>query len=451
MTKNERQLREQMGAALDEMKALTAKAEAENRQLTDAELQSHLDAYDKAQALSKQIEVLTNERSIEASAKSGVPAMAEPTQKMTEKQNDQELRMYTAKILTVAASKSMDYSTKMKHITEAQEKLAAAGHYRAAADGYNTLVDTDGGIFLPTTVSDEVFDLARQYGVFTRYANRFPTGGGRLKIPNIMGDLTFSAVNETSDILVDEFQFKGLELDDLKWGLFLPWSNEIEGLRGAQLVSIFISKLAEAYAKLVDNVAINGNGTSTFHNIKGLIAMGGNAQYPWVRKSAAASSNNTFAKVTAADWNNARKDVAPSLISTGFYVAHPHRQIELLNELTKGDGANPIKWVTFVGDQMFVHGRPIYFTESFPNTDGSNVPYAAYVDGRYVAVADAGGFVTELFSEATIKTKSGGTINLASQDMKALRVKAFMDMEFGNATVTDGGVQRGAFTVLYTA
>jgi hypothetical protein len=35
--------------------------------------------------------------------------------------------------------------------------------------------------------------------------------------------------------------------------------------------------------------------------------------------------------------------------------------------------------------------------------------------------------------------------------MKALRVKAFMDMEFGNSTVTDGGVQRGAFTVLYTA
>jgi len=451
MTQKERQLREQMGAALDEMKALTASAEADARNLTDEELTKHLDAYDKAQALSKQIEAIVNERSIEASAKSGIPAMAAPTQKQTDANSDHELRMYTAKILTVAASKSMDYGTKMKHISEAQEKLASAGHYRMAADGFNTLVDTDGGIFLPTTISDEVFNLARQYGVFTRYANRFPTGGGRLKIPNIMGDLTFSAVNETSDILVDEFQFKGLELDDLKWGLFLPWSNEIEGLRGAQLVSIFVNKLAEAYAKLVDNVAINADGTSLFHNIKGLTVRAGNAQSPWVRKTTATAGNNAFAKITAVDWNNARKDVAPSLISTGFYVAHPHRQIELLNELTRGTDANPVKWVTFVGEQMYIHGRPIYFTEAFPNTDGSDKPYAAYVDGRYVAVADSGGFVTELFSEATIKTKSGGTINLASQDMKALRVKAFMDMEFGNSTVTDGGVQRGAFTVLYTA
>jgi HK97 family phage major capsid protein len=451
MNQKERQLREQMGAALDEMKALTAKAESEKRAPTSDELELHLSAYNRANDLAKQIDAIRNEAEIEGVATRPALQPQATSTKVSDAQSEQELRMYTAKILTVAASKSMDYGTKMTKIKEAQEKLAEAGHYRMSADGFNTLVDTDGGIFLPTTISDEVFNLSRGFGVFSRFSNRFPTGGGRIKIPNIMGDLTFSAVNETSDILVDEFQFKGLELDDLKWGLFLPWSNEVEGVRGAQLVSIFIAKLAEAYAKLVDNVVINANGTSTFHNIQGLVARAGVATSPWVRKSAAGSGRNTFAAVLAEDWNNARKDVAPSLISTGIYVAHPHRQIELLNELSKGSNANPVKWVTQIGDQMFVHGRPIYFTEAFPNSDGSNVPYAAYVDPRYIAVADAGSFVTELFTEATIKTKSGGTINLASQDMKALRIKAFMDVELGNATVTDGGVQRGAFTVLYTA
>jgi HK97 family phage major capsid protein len=450
--KNEKELREEMGAAFDAMKAISTKAETEKRELTAEELADHKAQYDKAVELKSKLQALLNEQEIDGvvNAKPVMPVVA-TTKAMTDKESEQLLKMETARILTAAASKSLSYDKKMEVIEDAQAKLKDAGHYRGASDGFSTLIDTDGGIFLPTSVSDMVYDIAKQYGVFAQFALRFPTGGGRLKIPNVMGDLEFQAVNEKSEILVDTFSFKGLELDDLKWALFVPWSNEVEGVRGAQLVSIIIRKLGEGLARKIDEVVIISDGTSTYHNIKGLIVRAADAASPFVRKSAAAGGRTSFGALEQDDWNGGKSEVAPSLRGRGIYIAHPDRMIELENKLFAATAANPVKWLTMVGEQMFINNRPIYFTEAFPNDDGADKPYAAFVDASYVAIADSGNFTTELFTEATIKTKTGGSVNLGSQDMKALRVKAFFDVELSPATTTVGATQKGAFSVLYTA
>jgi HK97 family phage major capsid protein len=447
-------LRQQMGAAHDKMKALTDAAKNENRKLTDDELQAHSDAYEEARSLADQIQLLEREGEIETVANSTPGSqflLVQPREK-NETESRNVLMSQTARLFS-AAMNVTNYKERMETIQDAQAKLTEAGHYPkgAADEGFNTLVDTDGGIFLPTTVTDEVLRLAREFGVFGRFAMQFPLGEGKKKVPNIMGGLKFYAVNEGSDIKVSKFTFRGLELAENKWALVIPWTNEIDSKRGAQLAQLIIVELAQAFAALLDDVVINADGTATYHNIKGLTVRANDAQADWVRKSSAASGNDSFAKIKGSDWNNARKDVAPSLISRGIYVAHPHRQIELMNLLTDPSNANESKFITVEGDQMFIFGRPIYFTEAFPTTDGANVPYAAYVAPGHIAYGTDGGFITDLLTESTLLTDGGDEVRLGSQDMKALRVKTHMDVEFSPVTVDDNGTKKGSFAVLYTA
>lgn len=443
-----------MGAAHTEMKAITAKAKEEGRKLSDEELTAHADAYDRAIELHKKIVALENEAEIDGIVQrpqgqqvslTGVPAI-------TDKESRDILLNEVARIFT-ATAQGGSYDKKMQVVQDAQAKLANAGHYpKAAADaGLNTLIDPDGGIFLPTTVTEEVFRIAREYGVIARFALSLPLNAGRLKIPNILGGLKFYAVNQGSDIRVTKFTFKGLELDANKWGLIIPWTNELDSARGAQVARLIFTMLGEAFAALLDDVAFNADGTSQYHNIDGLTKLAGSAAATYVRKSSAATGRTSFAAIKGADWNAARKDVAPSLINRGIYVAHPTRQVELMDLLTDPDNSNDSKFITMVGDQLFLYGRPIYFSEAFPNTDEANAPYAAYIAGDHIAYGSEGGFVTDLLTESTLLTDSGEEVRLGSQDMRALRVKTHMDVEFSPVTVDDNGTEKGSFAVLYTA
>jgi HK97 family phage major capsid protein len=451
MTEKERQLREKMGALVAEAKAFLTVADNEKREPTTEELNAHSAKMDEFMAVSAQIKAIESQRSAEEFTAAPITASVMVPQIGNRQASDKEMvlqaKSATAKILATISDKKLSYDKKLENLAQIGKDLEAKGHYQAAANGFNTVVDEDGGVFLPTLVTDQIMDVANVSGVFARLGLRFPTGGARIKIPNILGRFTFQAVTETGEILIDRIAFKGMELDNLKWALFVPWSNELEGVRGAQLVDVFIRKLGQAFGDLADDVVINADGTSAYHNIKGFVNRSADAACTWVRKSSAKSTRDAFAKIQQDDWNAAKMDIAASLRSGSIYVAHPDREIELENALFAATAANPVKWVTKVGDQMFINNIPIYFTDRFPNTDGADKPYAALVNAEYIAIADGASFVTDLFDQASIKDKDGTTINLASSDMKALRVKTFMDVEF--SPITDGG--KGAFTVLYTA
>lgn len=452
--KTEKQLRELMASASDKAKAITDLATSENRDLTVDEVTAHQAAFAEFNAAHDQLRTLIASGGMARGLSGSVPSLAAPSPKAQEKAAADVLSENVAKIFATIASKDLDAGEKKARIGDAQRALRDAGHYRAAAGGtdFNTLIDTDGGVFLPEAISDQVFDIARQYGVFARYSQRFPTGGGRIKIPNVLGELAFQAVNQRSEILVDSLTFQALNLDDLKWALFVPWTNEMDYVRGAQIVGIVIQKLGQAFAKLFDNIGINGNGTSTYHNIKGLVTLAADTTCAYVAKVDATSGRTSFAAIDGDDWLNAQLDIAPGARTGMRYVAHPDRKINLINKLTAATAANPVKWITMVGDQMFIHGVPIDFTEAFPNTDGTAKPYAALVNFGHVAIADRGSFTAELFETGSIKTTAGDTLNLLSQDMKALRVKAFADLGFSPVTVTDeANVTLGSFAVLYTA
>ena len=84
---------------------------------------------------------------------------------------------------------------------EVQRDLFEAGHYddlveseELRAEGFQTLIDEKGGVFIPTTVASRIYDIEDQVGAVTQVATELPLDTGeRMTVPNVLGTITFSA------------------------------------------------------------------------------------------------------------------------------------------------------------------------------------------------------------------------------------------------------------------
>jgi HK97 family phage major capsid protein len=468
MTQEEKALREEIGSLSDKMQGILDQAEDEDRSLTDEErnefddLQEQVE--DKKQAI-KDLERKQNAKNLknELGKDAKDPnEMTEPDIEVKGNRAESEGAMYhnTAKIFQALAQKRKEPVKASKQIEEAQKELFVGGHYKGlgvqnSVEAFSTLTDSDGGIFLPTTISDEIMEIERQYGVFPSQSMRIPmeVGGGRQILPNMLGEITFHATNQGNEAKASRFTFSGLSLEEMKWMAFVPWTNEMGSAAGQRLVQLVMRKLGEGSARIKDDAAINADGTSTYHNLKGLLNRSNDSNFPEVRRTTAASGHTSFSDIDDEDLLNAKLDVAPSIRGRGIYVMHPDWDVRL-RKIKDNDGQPLYRTsgeISLEDGQWFISGRPVYFTEKAPNTDGTSAAYAIFYVPDYFAFGDVGAFSTEELTEATIKDENDNDIRLASQDMRALRIKEFFDFELSQLTISSGGNDLGAFTVLETA
>ena len=336
-------------------------------------------------------------------------------------------------------------------VRKARKQLAEGGHYddllKENRDGFSTLKDGKGGIFLPTALSNEIFDMEQNYGAIPQFSQNFGISSGRLKIPSILSRPAFSAVNEKSAISGSGMSFGGMILDPLKWGAIVDWTNEVGAEAGARLLPILQRKMAEASAYLKDNVFINGDGTSTYNNIKGLIGLVGGQDY--VRKTVAAAGNVGFSTIDADDWLSVQFDLSPSARSGGIYITHPDQE-EHLRKLKDGQGMYIYGGPSQNSPIPTLWGKRLFFTEAFPVTDGTDKPVAAFYNPGFAAYGTGANFSVTQLTEATITDEDGNSVNLATQDAQALRFTELFDIELSQVTITTAGTARGAFALLYT-
>ena len=335
-------------------------------------------------------------------------------------------------------------------IKEAQRSLVDGGHLPEMREGgFNTYQDSNGGIFVPTLISDKIFEMEQTYGVIPQFAQQFPITNHRLKIPSVLGRPSFFAVNEKSVIPGTGLTFGGIELDLLKWACIVDWTNEAGSETGGKILPILMRKMAEASAELKDNAAFNGDGTSTYHNLKGFVTLA-NEGVDYVSKTVATTGNTSFASLTAGDFLDLKYGVSPSVRTRGIYVMHPDMEKTLLN-LEDSQGQYIYGGPAGNGGVPTLWGRPLYFSEAFPIADGVNKPAALFFDPSYFAYGNGAQMGVTRLSEAVITDESGNTINLATQDASALRFTQYFDFQASNVTTTTNGVAQGAFGVLFTA
>lgn len=318
---------------------------------------------------------------------------------------------------------------------EAMDRLFERGYYAEVADtrdGFNTLTDGAGGVFLPTMISEHVYDIEKVYGVVPQYAMQLPIPVGREKIPNVVGQLTFFAIGEGAEMKARRISFGGITLDPHQWGVIVPWTLKMEREAGGKILPIVLRKIAEASAGIKDETFISGDGTSTYHNITGALARAtaGDVSY-----STPVADHDAFAELDADDYLMIQAALPASQRKRGIYVFHPDREYELM-KLKDGDGryiyGTPANAADGVGR---LWGRPVAYTEKAPNTDGASMPYGLYFVPEFLAYGVGQSLQTDRLTEATIRDTDDSTlIRLGAQYSAALRVIEEFDLEFGDNT-----------------
>lgn len=135
-----------------------------------------------------------------------------------------------------------------------------------------------GGLFVPAETSMEIIRLVEMYGVFRRFARVRPMSSDRLVVPVRTSGLTAYPVAETNTAneasntgTQSEPAYTNVELVARKWKAWTKMSDELSEDSLVSMADELAVESAIAFAYAEDNAGFNGDGTSTYHNILGVM------------------------------------------------------------------------------------------------------------------------------------------------------------------------------------
>jgi len=275
----------------------------------------------------------------------------------------------------------------------AAEKLVRGGHYgtdaaeqaRSSGDYYSTVVNADGQFLLPTEVRQTIEELADQVGVARQVVNTFSQITGTLRVPGASGaETSASAVAEGGTITSTKRAFEAVELNPQKWATVVPWTYEADILSGSR----------------------SGVGQLTL-----------------------ASGSTAPEDIDPDDIIVARNEIDPGARQNLTLIFHP--DMEAVFRTKKDDSGEYLFMYNDDGDVDTINGIPVLYTEVLPATgENTGTDFGVLVNGDYWHMALGQGLTTEEARTGTVEdADTGSDINLFTQDLRALKVRSFFDMD----------------------
>lgn len=135
-----------------------------------------------------------------------------------------------------------------------------------------------GGIFVPAETTTEIIRLVESFGVFRRYSKVTPMGSDRKVVPVRTAGLTAYPVAETNTAnestntgTQSEPSYVPVELIARKWKTVTKMSDELNEDSLVSMADELATESAIAFAYAEDNAGFNGDGTSAYHGIAGVL------------------------------------------------------------------------------------------------------------------------------------------------------------------------------------
>ena len=305
---------------------------------------------------------------------------------------------------------------------------------RAAGDFYSTVVDADGGNLLPTEVVNEIEEIAEESGVIQGISRTFNHIVGDLTVPAATGaDTPMNFVDEGGEITARKRAFQKVTLNPGKLADILPWTYEIQLEAASQILNDIQRVMGRNYGKAVDSAALEGDGTSSFNGITGLFNRGSVSEYTI---GGGTDDGTEFDHITPDDLKLAAGGVPPMLRDNATFVFHPDMR-DLVFELFKDDNGNYIfDYNSRNGAADQVGGYDVVYTEELPSfqdvsaADQTDSVFGVVGNFDYLKIALGEGITTERATQGVVKdADNGDNINLFTQDLRALKYRAFMDLD----------------------
>ena len=224
-----------------------------------------------------------------------------------------------------------------------------------------------GGFIVPDEMSQALIRLREERGVFPRFANRIPMGADIIRIPRLLADVTAQWSGEGQEITASDATLGGAELMARKLTALTKVSSELDEDAVIEIGDMITQSMAYAMADKIDEAGFNGDGSSTYGGNLGLKnALNANAIHD------AASGNTGASTLDLADFEAVLgkypqyPGASPRwFMNSAVYYASAFSLMNAAGGNTNVTLANGVTMPMFLG-------YPVTFTQVMPSTTGAS-------------------------------------------------------------------------------
>jgi HK97 family phage major capsid protein len=225
-----------------------------------------------------------------------------------------------------------------------------------------------GGFVVPDEMSQTLIRLREERGVFPQFANRVPMGADIIRIPRLLADVTAQWAGEGAEITPSDATLGDAELMARKLSALVKVSSELDEDAVIEIGDMITQSMAYAMADKIDEAGFNGDGTATYGGVVGL-------------KNALASG--AIHDALAGNVGASTLDLADFEAVLGKYPQYPgasprwfmHSAVYYASAFSLMNAAGGNTNVTLAnGVQMPMFlGFPVTFCQVMPSTTGSSI------------------------------------------------------------------------------
>ena len=282
-------------------------------------------------------------------------------------------------------------------------------------------VNSQGGFLVPDEMAAELVTLREQYGVFRRNAKIYRMASDTLRIPRKNTGLTAYWVGEAIAGTESTMGFDQVQLVAKKLTALTTVSNELLEDSVIDLASDVANEIAYQFAFKEDDAGFNGDGTSTYGGVVGLVSALSDSTYQISDGAASAYSGVTQAELSAGfrklpNWAFQRNNVK-IYCSKAAYHGVFERLAMAAGGVTAAEMANGIREPRFFG-------YPVEFTQVIPVTESGGATFA------YIGDLSQACYLGD--RRATSIAFSDSALNAFEQDERVVRGTQRVDIVCAN-------------------
>jgi len=236
---------------------------------------------------------------------------------------------------------------------------------KAQAEG----IGSAGGFLVPLELENAILDLRDSYGALRRRACVWPMGSDTSIFPRRTGGTTAYFIAEGGTAQSTAAAMDGVALTAKKLGALVTLSNELAEDSIVDIVDFVANEIARTLAAKEDDCGFNGDGTSGFGGMRGIMQIVLDGAHA-AAKVTAAAGHNTFATLDGTDLSLLMTKVRASAMARAAWFVSVTGFAQTFARLAAGAGGGYL----YTGE---VDGIPTPYFNGFPIIMSQKLPQVA--------------------------------------------------------------------------
>lgn len=255
------------------------------------------------------------------------------------------------------------------------------GIYAAQAGNDNSL----GGHLVPIETEAAIINLREERGVFRREAKIVPMASDTKIVPRRSSGLTAYFATDGGTLTDSEKKWDDVPLIAKKLYAMVYYSSELSEDSVVSIGDDLTAEIAYAFADKEDECGFNGDGTSTYGGIVGVLnAVAAGGTYT------AASGNTAFATLDLADFEGIAGQLPQyAAMNAKWYISRVGYYQSMARLADAGGGNTTETLASGPGEKMFL-GYPVVFTQVLNSTTTAQASTSILAFGDLAMAATLG-------------------------------------------------------------